>query len=141
MTSATFIPVSIAILTISDSRTEATDKSGRLLVENLKNAGHILADKMIVPDNIYQIRAVVSRWIVDSSVQAIIRNGTDATPEAIGPLLDKNYPASEKSFGWCLTRRSKPLRCNPALWRVWPTALTFFACQGHRELAALAGIH
>ena len=75
MVAATFIPVPIAILTVSDSRTEATDKSGQLLVEYLQTAGHTLTEKMIVPDDIYQIRAVVSRWIADAGVQAIITTG------------------------------------------------------------------
>ncbi|MDB9524814.1 molybdenum cofactor biosynthesis protein B [Oscillatoria sp. CS-180] len=104
MTADVFIPVPIAILTVSDSRTEATDKSGQLLVERLQTAGHTLAEKMIVPDNIYQIRAVVSRWIVDAGVQAIITTGgtgvtgRDGTPEAIVPLLDKELPGFGEIF-------------------------------------------
>ena len=90
-----FRPVSIAVLTVSDSRDEQTDKSGRLLVERLTAAGHRLAEKRIVPDDIYQIRAVVSRWIADPAVNVIISTGgtgvtgRDGTPEAIAPLLDK----------------------------------------------------
>ena len=90
-----FRPVSIAILTVSDSRDEQTDKSGRLLVERLAAAGHRLAEKRIVPDDIYQIRAVVSRWIADPDVNVIISTGgtgvtgRDGTPEAVAPLLDK----------------------------------------------------
>jgi molybdenum cofactor biosynthesis protein B len=90
-----FKPVRIAILTVSDSRDEATDKSGRLLVERLTAAGHVLAEKAIVPDDIYRIRAVVSRWIADPDVNAVITTGgtgvtgRDGTPEAVRPLLDK----------------------------------------------------
>jgi len=90
-----FRPVSIAVLTVSDSRDEQTDKSGRLLVERLTAAGHRLAEKLIVPDDIYQIRAAVSRWIADPAVNAIITTGgtgvtgRDGTPEAVRPLLDK----------------------------------------------------
>ena len=58
-----FVPVSIAVLTVSDSRTEETDKSGALLVARLSEAGHQPAAKTIVPDDIYQIRAIVSQWI------------------------------------------------------------------------------
>jgi len=99
-----FIPVPIAVLTVSDSRTEATDKSGQLLVERLQTAGHILAEKCIVPDDIYQIRAVVSRWIADDGVQAVIATGgtgvtgRDGTPEAIAPLLDKELPGFGELF-------------------------------------------
>jgi molybdenum cofactor biosynthesis protein B len=90
-----FLPVGIAVLTVSDSRDEATDKSGRLLVERLTGAGHRLAEKCIVPDDIYRIRAVVSRWIADPEVNVIITTGgtgvtgRDGTPEAVAPLLDK----------------------------------------------------
>ena len=90
-----FLPVNIAVLTVSDSRDEQTDKSGRLLVERLTGAGHRLAEKCIVPDDIYQIRAVVSRWIADPQVNVIITTGgtgvtgRDGTPEAVAPLLDK----------------------------------------------------
>jgi molybdenum cofactor biosynthesis protein B len=90
-----FRPVSIAVLTVSDSRNEQTDKSGQLLVERLAAAGHRLAEKRIVPDDIYQIRAVVSRWIADPEVNVIISTGgtgvtgRDGTPEAVAPLLDK----------------------------------------------------
>jgi molybdenum cofactor biosynthesis protein B len=90
-----FLPVRIAILTVSDSRDEQTDKSGRLLVERLGSAGHRLAEKCIVPDDIYRIREVVSRWIADPGVDAVITTGgtgvtgRDGTPEAVLPLLDK----------------------------------------------------
>jgi len=90
-----FLPVSIAVLTVSDSREEQSDKSGRLLVERLTAAGHRLAEKRIVPDDVYQIRAVVSRWIADPAVNVIISTGgtgvtgRDGTPEAVAPLLDK----------------------------------------------------
>jgi molybdopterin adenylyltransferase len=90
-----FAPVSIAVLTVSDSRDEQSDKSGRLLAERLTRAGHRLAEKLIVPDDIYQIRAAVSRWIADPEVNAVITTGgtgvtgRDGTPEAVRPLLDK----------------------------------------------------
>jgi len=90
-----FLPVSIAVLTVSDSRDEQTDKSGKLLVERFTRAGHRLAEKRIVPDDIYQIRAVVSRWIADPEVNVVITTGgtgvtgRDGTPEAVAPLLDK----------------------------------------------------
>ncbi|HEB78793.1 MAG TPA: molybdenum cofactor biosynthesis protein, partial [Methylothermaceae bacterium] len=93
MTERRFIPLSIAILTVSDTRTEATDISGRLLAERLEQAGHRLAEKTIVPDDIYHVRAVVSGWIADPQVNAIITTGgtgvtgRDGTPEAVRPLL------------------------------------------------------
>lgn len=90
-----FLPVGIAVLTVSDSRDEQTDKSGRLLVERLTRAGHRLAEKRIVPDDVYRIRSVVSGWIVDPEVNVVITTGgtgitgRDGTPEAVRPLLDK----------------------------------------------------
>nr|VFK53072.1 MAG: molybdenum cofactor biosynthesis protein B [Candidatus Kentron sp. TUN]VFK53820.1 MAG: molybdenum cofactor biosynthesis protein B [Candidatus Kentron sp. TUN]VFK59548.1 MAG: molybdenum cofactor biosynthesis protein B [Candidatus Kentron sp. TUN] len=99
-----FVPLRIAILTISDSRTEETDGSGRILVDRLTDKGHLLADKLIVPDDIYEIRAVVSRWIVATDVQVIITTGgtgltsRDGTPEAIMPLLDKKIEGFGEMF-------------------------------------------
>jgi molybdenum cofactor biosynthesis protein B len=99
-----FKPIRIAILTVSDSRDEATDKSGRLLVERLEKAGHRLAEKAIVPDDVYQIRAIVSRWIADPEVDAVITTGgtgvtgRDGTPEAVRPLLDKVIEGFGETF-------------------------------------------
>ena len=98
------LPLKIAVMTVSDTRTEADDKSGKILVESLTTAGHCLADKVIVPDNIYQIRAVVSRWIANESVQVILTTGgtgvtgRDGTPEAIQPLLDKELTGFGEIF-------------------------------------------
>ena len=90
-----FLPLQISVLVVSDSRTEETDSSGKILVERLSEAGHKLAEKCIVPDDVYQIRAVLSRWIVDPSVDIILSTGgtgltgRDGTPEAAIPLFDK----------------------------------------------------
>lgn len=98
------IPIGIAVLTISDSRTEATDKSGKLLCDRLTATGHQLVEKAIVADDIYQIRAIVSRWIAEAAVQAIITTGgtgvtgRDGTPEAIQPLLDKELQGFGELF-------------------------------------------
>lgn len=99
-----FIPVNIAVLTVSDSRTEADDKSGQLLVQRLTDAGHKLADKKIAPDDVYRIRAVVAGWIADPDVQAIVSTGgtgvtgRDGTPEAVEPLLDKKLDGFGELF-------------------------------------------
>ena len=90
-----FIPLNLALMTISDTRTEADDKSGAMLRKLVGEAGHKIYEQLIVPDDIYQIRAAVSRWIADPEVQAIITTGgtgitgRDGTPEAVAPLLDK----------------------------------------------------
>lgn len=94
-TQQAFVPLNIAVLVVSDTRTDADDVSGRLLAERLQQAGHRLVEKRIVPDNLYQIRAIVSGWIAEEAVNAIITSGgtgvtgRDGTPEAIAPLLDK----------------------------------------------------
>ena len=99
-----FIPVSIAVLTVSDSRTEADDKSGQLLVSRLEGAGHILFEKTIVPDNIFEVRAVISRWIADPGVQVVLTTGGtgvtgfDGTPEAVTPLLEKTLEGFGEVF-------------------------------------------
>jgi len=108
-----FIPVRIAVLTVSDSRTEATDTSGRALAERLVAAGHVLAEKCIVPDDIYHMRAVVSRWIAAPDVNVVITTGgtgitgRDSTPEAIRPLLDKELEGIGELFRWLSYRDIK----------------------------------
>ena len=102
--SRAFIPIDIAVLTVSDSRTEETDTSGRLLVARLEQDGHRLAEKAIVPDDVYRIRAVVSRWIAAPEVRAVLTTGgtgltgRDGTPEAVRPLLDKEIDGFGELF-------------------------------------------
>ena len=99
-----FIPINIAIMTVSDSRTEETDLSGKVLVDGLTEAGHRLAEKAIVIDNRYKIREIISRWIANDDVQAIITTGgtgltgRDITPEAIKPLFDKEIEGFGEIF-------------------------------------------
>ncbi|MBS1202502.1 MAG: molybdenum cofactor biosynthesis protein [Chromatiaceae bacterium] len=99
-----FVPLSIAVLTVSDSRTEADDTSGRLLREKAESAGHRVLAKEIVRDDVYQLRAVYSRWIADPEVQVILSTGgtgvtgRDSTPEAVAPLLDKQVEGFGELF-------------------------------------------
>jgi molybdenum cofactor biosynthesis protein B len=93
--SAAITPVRIAVLTISDTRDEESDTSGHVLVERLTGAGHLLADKGIVRDDVNEIRAKVKAWVASGDVDVIVTTGgtgitgRDVTPEAIEPLLDK----------------------------------------------------
>ncbi|MDH5387528.1 MAG: molybdenum cofactor biosynthesis protein B [Gammaproteobacteria bacterium] len=95
MSERKLIPVNIAVMTVSDSRTEENDTSGKTLVDRLTEAGHQCVDKVIVVDDIYRIREVMSRWIADDKVHVVISTGgtgltgRDITPEAVLPLLDK----------------------------------------------------
>jgi len=90
-----FIPLKIAILKVSDTRTEATDDVGRMLGEIITAEGHQLTEKVIVPDCKYKIRAAVSNWLAGEEVNVIISTGgtgvtgRDGTPEAVTSLLDK----------------------------------------------------
>ena len=99
-----FIQLGIAVLTVSDTRTEADDKSGQLLVKRLESTGHRLADKQIVTDDKFQIRAAVSNWCVDDGVQVILTTGgtgvtgRDGTPEAVNVLLDKVIEGFGETF-------------------------------------------
>lgn len=96
--------LSIAVLTVSDTRTEDTDTSGQYLAEVLQSAGHQLWAKKIVPDDIYELRAEVSRWIADEGVQVILTtggtgfSGRDSTPEALAPLFDKQVEGFGELF-------------------------------------------
>lgn len=99
-----FIALNLAVLTVSDSRTEADDKSGQTLVKLLEKDNHFAYDKQIVKDDRYEIRAMVSKWIADPDVQAIITTGgtgltgRDGTPEAIEPLFDKKIDGFGEMF-------------------------------------------
>ena len=91
--SLTFHPLHIAVLTVSDTRTLETDTSGALLVERLTGAGHKLAGRAILTDDVEAIRAQVSHWVADPGVDLVISTGgtgfmpRDVTPEAVMPLL------------------------------------------------------
>jgi molybdenum cofactor biosynthesis protein B len=99
-----FIDLNIAVLTVSDSRDESSDKSGTLLVKLLGESGHRLEEKTIVPDDKYRIREVISRWIADEAVNVIVTTGgtgvtgRDGTPEAVTPLLDKIIDGFGETF-------------------------------------------
>lgn len=94
----------VAVLTVSDTRTEQDDTSGQYLARVLAAAGHTLADKAIVVDDIYQIRAILSAWIADGGVNAVLVtggtgfSGRDSTPEAVRPLFDKDIDGFGEVF-------------------------------------------
>ena len=96
--------LTIAVLTVSDTRSEANDTSGDTLIEGIHQANHVLAERVIVKDDIYQIRAVLSRWIADDNIHAIVTTGgtgfagRDSTPEAVTPLFDKTIEGFGETF-------------------------------------------
>ncbi|OOE72286.1 molybdenum cofactor biosynthesis protein B [Salinivibrio sp. ML290] len=99
-----FIALNVAVLTVSDTRNSTNDTSGNFLSLSVKEAGHSVSEHLIVRDDIYDIRAVVSRWIADDSISAIIITGgtgfseRDSTPEAIKPLFDKDVEGFGEIF-------------------------------------------
>ena len=99
-----FMPLSIAVLTASDTRTLKDDTSGKLLEERLREAGHRLAERENVQDDVYRIRAVLSKWIADEGIDIIITTGgtgltgRDGTPEAAKVLFDKEIEGFGELF-------------------------------------------
>jgi len=99
-----FIPVRIAVLTVSDTRTPKTDKSGPLLVSMITAAGHAVAEHTVAPDDAKEIRKQVKKWIKDKSVDVVITTGgtgftgRDVTPEAVRPLYDKEIDGFSTLF-------------------------------------------
>ena len=101
---AVFVPLAIAVLTVSDTRTVETDTSGQLLVDRLNAAGHQLVQRVLLKDDLYRIRAQVAGWIAEEAVQVVIITGgtgftgRDSTPEAVGCLLDKQVDGFGELF-------------------------------------------
>lgn len=101
---AAFVPLNIAVLTVSDTRTLGNDTSGQLLIERLTTAGHKLAARLLLKDDLYHIRAVVAAWIADKDVQVVLITGgtgftgRDSTPEAVACLLDKQVDGFGELF-------------------------------------------
>ncbi len=99
-----FIPLAIAVLTVSDTRTLADDRSGDTLVQRLGEAGHTLADRAIVPDEVEAIRAKVRSWIADPAVDVVLTTGgtgftgRDVTPEALEPVFEKRMDGFSAIF-------------------------------------------
>jgi molybdopterin adenylyltransferase len=99
-----FKPLSLCVLTVSDSRTLDNDTSGQYLIDALQSEGHTLHERALLPDDKYQMRAKVSQWIADNTTDGILITGgtgftgRDSTPEAILPLLDKEMPGFGEMF-------------------------------------------
>ena len=101
---AAFVPLNIAVLTVSDTRTQATDTSGQMLIDRLTVAGHNLAERVLLKDDLYKIRAQVATWIAEDSVQVVLITGgtgftgRDSTTEAVSCLLDKQVEGFGELF-------------------------------------------
>ena len=99
-----FVPLSLCVLTVSDTRDASNDTSGDYLIEALRAAGHQLHERALAKDDRYRMRAIVSQWIADEAVDGVLITGCtgftgrDSTPEAIEPLLDKIMPGFGEMF-------------------------------------------
>jgi molybdenum cofactor biosynthesis protein B len=99
-----FIPVQVAVLTVSDTRTEADDTSGAYIAERLAEVGHHIAARAIVVDSEVKIRAQLAQWIADPGIDVVIATGgtgvtpRDVTPEALAPLVTKHIPGFGELF-------------------------------------------
>ena len=97
-------PLNVALLTVSDTRGPEQDTSGQFLEDSVVEAGHNLVARRILPDDVYLVRALLSGWIADSQVHAVIITGgtglleRDSTPEAVRPLLDKTIEGFGEEF-------------------------------------------
>ena len=105
-TNRTFVPVNVAVLTVSDSRTLEDDTSGKTLVDRIEAAGHVIADRRIIADETDAIAAQLREWIANPTVDAVISTGgtgvtgRDVTPEAVQSVMDKEIPGFGELFRW-----------------------------------------
>jgi len=101
-----FLPVNIAVMTVSDTRSVEDDRSGAALIERLEGAGHRLAARAIVKDDVASIRAQVQAWIADPQIDVVLTTGgtgvtgRDVTPEAVEGLFEKTIPGFGELFRW-----------------------------------------
>jgi len=108
-----FLPVNIAVLTVSDSRTPATDRSGKTLAERIEKAGHRVAARDIVPDETDAVIARLKAWIADADIDAVIATGgtgvtgRDITPEAFHAVYEKEIPGFGELFRWLSFQKIK----------------------------------
>ncbi len=99
-----FLPLTLCVLTVSDTRTADNDSSGDFLVDALQASGHRLHARALLPDDRYRLRALVSAWIAEPAVDGVLVTGgtgftgRDSTPEALLPLLDKQMPGFGEMF-------------------------------------------
>ena len=137
--------LAISVLTVSDTRNEKTDKSGQYLTESIKEAGHDLFEKVIAKDDIYAIRAVISRWIADTAVNAIITTGgtgfypRDVTPEAISPLFDKPIEGFGELFRAISYQEIGTSTIQSRVFGAWQTVLAYFVYLVHKMPVKLVG--
>ena len=142
---APFVPLNIAVLTVSDTRTLDTDTSGQVFVDRLSAAGHHLAERVLLKDDLYKIRAQVAHWIAEDVVQVVLITGgtgftgRDSTPEAVSCLLDKQVDGFGELFRQISVADIGTSPCNRAPWPAWPTVRWCAVCRAPPMRCAPAG--
>lgn len=140
-----FIPVRIAVLTVSDSRDLSQDRSGAVLVERIEAAGHVLADRMVVRDERDQITEQLREWIASPEIDVILSTGgtgltgRDVTVEAHRDVYEKEIDAFGTVFTIVSMKRSEPPPFNPAPPGAWRTAPIFRPARQSRRLQGCMG--
>jgi molybdenum cofactor biosynthesis protein B len=131
-----FLPVRIALATVSDTRTLENDTSGDTLVERIKAAGHILADRQIVKDDADVIEVLLKRWIMDESIDVVITTGgtgltgRDVTPEAFSRIGEKDIPGFGEMFRWISYQKIKTSTIQSRAMAVLANGTYLFALPG-----------
>jgi hypothetical protein len=132
---AEFVGLAIAVLTVSDTRTSETDTSGQLLVDRCTAAGHSLAQRVLLKDDLYRIRAQVATWIAEDAVQVVIITGgtgftgRDSTPEAVAVCWTSRWMVLASCSGRSPWWISAPRPSSREPWPVWPMARWCAACR------------
>lgn len=143
---AEFMPLNIAVLCVSDSRTLQQDTSGQYLADSLLAAGHHLADRRLITDDIYQIRAVMSSWIADPNIHAVMTTGgtgffiRDSSQKPLACYLISLLTALVRCFAYSQKMRSACLRFSRVRLLVWLTVPGYFVYRVRQVLVRLAGI-
>lgn len=142
---AVFVPINIAVLTVSDTRTFATDTSGELLATRAVEMGHRLVARELLKDDVYKIRAQVATWIADDQVQVVLVTGgtgftaRDSTPRRWPVCSTSILTGLASCSAPCRSSTSAPPRCRPALWPGWPMVRWCAACRARPVPAARHG--
>ena len=131
-----FVPVRIAVLTVSDTRTLENDKSGDTLVERIEGAGHIVADRQIIKDDADQIEVLLKRWIADEAIDVVIATGgtgltgRDVTPEAFARVSEKDIPGFGEMFRWISYQKIKTSTIQSRAMAILANGTYLFALPG-----------
>ena len=144
--SVPFQPVNIAVMTVSDTRTEADDRSGDLLAARIAEDGHVLADRAIITDDVPKIIERLQSWVEDPQIDVVVTTGgtgltgRDSTLKLLMLLSRRKSAASANCSGCCPIRKSAPRRYSRGRWPVWLAAPICSRFRGRPLPARMAGM-